>query len=102
MNRKMLIRSGIMSLVFLVLFFLMRFLLESNTFFIVKTFFFFFSVISGMTNCFRWMSAYGRVRPKASYFASIWPHPTENAPEANVLCLNVFKWAISMFLVIFL
>ena len=96
----MLIHSGIMSLVFFVSFFLMRFLLESDAMFTAKTFFFCFSIISGMINCFRWMATYGRDHPKASYFSSIWPHMTENAPEANVLCLNVFKWAITMFLVI--
>lgn len=100
MNGKMLIRSSIISLVFLISFFLMHFLLEPDVMSIVKTSFFVFAVISGMVNCLRWMATYGRVRPKASYFASIWPHFTENAPEANVLCLNVFKWAISMFLVI--
>ncbi|MFG6372695.1 MAG: hypothetical protein K1W04_00890 [Oscillospiraceae bacterium] len=98
MNKKMLIHSGIVSLIYFVSYLLSRYIWWPDAIFEIHVFFMLFASGAGAVNCARWAGAYSRVRPKASYFAGIWPHFTEDNPKANVLCFNAFKWAATIFL----
>lgn len=98
MNKKILIHSGIVSLVTLLLFFLLRYRLYPHAAFETVVGFMAFSFFSYIVNCVRWINVYGRSHPNATSREKTWPHFVPDAPDANAICFNVFKWLGSAFL----
>ena len=98
MNRKILLHSGIVSLIALLSYVLFRFLLYPGAKVEISMGYMFFSFISCGLNYGRWIGAYGRTHSNVSERAGMWPHFTENAPAANALCFNYFKWGASIVL----
>lgn len=94
MNKKILIHSGIVSLVTLFLFFLLRYLYPDTSLGIIAGFMI-FSAFAGITNCARWTGVYGRSHPGENAWR---PHFAENSPDANAICFNALKWGGSIFL----
>lgn len=98
MNKKILIHSGIVSVITLALYFLLRYQYPDAVFGTVVGFMV-FSFFAYVANAIRWINVYGRTHPYASAKDKTWPHFAPDAPDANAICFNMFKWlgSVSVF-----
>lgn len=96
-NKKILIRSGIVSVITFFLYFLLRYQYPDATFGIVVGFMV-FSFFAYVVNVIRWIDVYGPTHPHTSAKDKTWPHFAPDAPDANAICFNMFKWLGSAFL----
>lgn len=96
MNKRILIHSGIVSVIVFLLFFILHYLYPDAAFGIVVGFMV-FSFFSYVVNCIRWIDVYGRSHPNVPAREKTWPHFAPDAPDANAICFNVFKWLGSAF-----
>lgn len=94
MNKKILRHSAIVSVVTFVLFFLCRYLYPDAVFGTTAGFML-FSGCAAVVNWVRWVDVYGPSHPGENAWRL---HFAENAPDANAICFNAFKWGGSMFL----
>lgn len=99
MNKKILIHSGIVSVITFLLYFLLRFQYPNALFGLVVGFMV-FSFFAYVVNAIRWIDVYGRTHPHTSAKDKTWPHFAPDAPDANAICFNMFKWLGSAFLLV--
>lgn len=98
MNKRILIRSGIVSVITFFLYFLLRYQYPDAVFSTVVGFMV-FSFFAYVANAIRWIDVYGRTHPHTSAKDKTWPHFAPDAPDANAICFNMFKWlgSVSLF-----
>lgn len=99
MNKKILFHSGIVSVITLLLYFLLRYCIYPHAIFEVQVSFMLFAAVSAVANNARWIDVYGHSHPGQNEWR---PHFAEDSPDSNALCFNAFKWGVSMFLFVFL
>ncbi len=98
MNKRILIHSSIVSVITFMLFFLLRYYLYPNEAFGIIVGFMLFSFFAYIVNACRWIDVYGRTHPHVPAKDKTWPHFAPDAPDANAICFNMFKWLGSVFL----